>query len=565
MPRTTGAHLFVRCLRAEGVDTVFTLVGDHILPLCDAAADAGVRFVDTRHESAAVHMADGFARVTGRPGVAWATGGPGHANSIAGLTVAWASETPVVHVSGAPDSGQREMLAFQEIPQVEMAAPVTKGAWTVPDARRIPEYVARAFRTALSGRPGPVHLTLPIDVQEQEVAEEDVLPYHPHLTRPQGRTPGDPALVREAVRLLHGAERPAVIVGGAARFSLDPEALRRFAEVARLPVFTVELARGLLDDDHPLCFGYADPGLNEAARLYGKADVVLVLGKRFDSRIGYGRPPTLSAAARVIQVDPSPTEVGRNREVAVGLAADIGAVVEQMAAEAATLRWQERRTWLEELRAARRGQRERLEALAGDDAPMHPLRVYREVESLLREDDVLVLDGGDYVQWGRGFLRARGAGRWLRLGNLAHLGCGLPFALAAKVALPQARVWLFTGDGSVGFYAMELDTAVRHGLPFVAVLGNDQAWGIDRGFQLEYYGRAVATDLRWVPYERVVEALGGYGEAVERPEDLGPALRRALEAGRPALVNVRVRWHPSPMAAAMVARHRREEAARRAR
>ena len=556
MPRLTGAHLLVRALKLEGIQKVFTIVGDTILPLVDAAEDEGIQFIDTRHEAAAMHMADAWCRVTGEPAVALFTGGPGFSNAISALPNIYTSESPVIFISGASELSEKGMYAFQEIDQVGMAEPVSKGAWLVHDRRRIPGMVATAFRTAMTGRPGPVHLTVPVDIQEQDVSEDELPKYQPKEYRSQGRARGDFTLIEEAVSLLHNAERPVVIAANAARYSLSSEPLRGFVESTGIPVFTVEQSRGLVSDDHPLCFGYADGSLNAPARRFREADAVLLLGKRLDHRYRYGQPPFFSADARLIQVDPSPAEIGRNRGVAVGIVGDIGAVVEQLAQEAKKKSWpaDRLRPWTDQLTVDRQSWFEHLESLATDDLPIHPMRVFKEMERFADDDTVLIFDGGDYVQWGRGYFKARKLGHWMRLGPLSQLGCGLPFALGAKVALPDARVLLFIGDGSFGFYAAEYDTAVRHSLPITGIMGNDSAWGIDKGFQLAYYGRAVATDLRFVRYDQMVQAMGGYGEYAERPEEIAPAVERAISSGRPSLVNIKIRSARSPLADAMIAR-----------
>ena len=556
MGKLTGAHLMVRSLKLEGIQKIFTIVGDTILPLIDAVVEEGLELIDTRHEAAAMHMADAWARVTGEPGVVLVTGGPGFANALSALPNIYTSESPVVFISGASELPEKGMGAFQEVDQVGMASPVTKGAWLVHDRRRIPGLVAEAFRTSLSGRPGPVHLTIPIDLQEQESGEDELPPYQPGEYRNMGRPHGDPNLVREAISILREAERPVVIAANAARYSLSGDALREFVEVTGLPLFTVEQARGLVSDDHPLCFGYADGALNATARRFREADVVLLLGKRFDHRYRYGQPPLFSAAARLIQVDPSPAEIGRNRGVAVGLLGDIGAVVEQLTQEARKQAWPAGTCapWLARLREDREAWIGHLRSFATGELPLHPMAVFKEVEQFTGDDTILVFDGGDYAQWGRSYLKARGTGHWMRLGPLSQLGCGLPYALAAKLARPEARVLLFIGDGGFGFYAMEYDTAVRHNLAVTAVMGNDAAWGIDKNFQLAYYGRAAGTDLRFLRYDQLVEALGGYGEYVERGEEIAPAVERALASNRPSLVNVRVGSVRSPLADAMIAR-----------
>jgi len=556
MPKLTGAHLFVRCLKQEGIQKVFTIVGDTILPLVDAAADEGIEFIDTRHEGAAMHMADGYARITGQPAVGIFTGGPGFANAISALPAIYTSESPVIFIAGSAELPEKGMATFQEINQVEMAAPVSKGSWLIHDLTRIPEYVATAFRTAMSGRPGPVHLTLPIDIQEQEISEEELPPYLPQEYRNQGRPMGDQALIGQAASLLRQAQRPVIIAGNPARYSVSPEQLQALAETTGIPVFTVEQARGLLDDEHPLCFGYADGALNPAARRFREADVVLLLGKRLDHRYRYGQ--IFGANAKIIQADASPAEIGRNRGVAVGLLGDLGAIVDQIVDQftgaAGKLPAGGIAQWLDQLRADRAGWTDSLKARATGEQPMHPLDVFTRIEHLIDEDTVIVMDGGDYVQWGRCYFKARKPGHFMRLGPLSHLGAAVPYGMAAKLANPNSKVLVITGDGSFGFYTMEFDTCIRHNLPITVVMGNDATWGIDKTFQLAYYNRAVGTDLRFIRYDQVVESIGGYAEYVEDPDGVGPAVERAIVSGRPSLVNISVRPGASPLADAMIAR-----------
>ena len=551
MPKLTGAHLFIRCLKLEGVEKVFTIVGDTILPLVDAAEDEGIQFIDTRHEGAALHMADGYARITGRPAVGMFTGGPGFSNAISALPAIYTSESPVVFVAGCAELPEKGMTAFQEIDQVGMAAPVTKGSWMIHDRKRIPEFVATAFRTATTGRPGPVHLTLPLDLQDQEVSEEELPQYMPREYRPTGRPQGDPVLIEEAAALLKGAKRPVIVAGNPARYSVAPEQLQALAESGGIPVFTVEQARGLLDDEHPLCFGYADGALNPTARRFREADVVLLLGKRMDHRYRYGG--VFAAGAKIIQADPSPAEIGRNRGVAVGIQGDLGAVTEQLTAAIRGAKG-DIAAWVNQLEQDRDNWDQELRSKATAEEPLHPLDVYTNLEQHLDNDTVIVMDGGDYVQWGRAFLKARRPGRFMRLGPLSHLGAGIPYGMAAKAAYPESKVLVFIGDGAFGFYAMEYDTCIRHNLPITTVMGNDSTWGIDKTFQLAYYNRAVGTDLRTIRYDKMVDAIGGYTEYVEAANEVGPAVGRALASGQPSLVNVTVRSGASPLAEAMIAR-----------
>ena len=366
-----------------------------------------------------------------------------------------------------------------------------------------------------------------------------------------GRSPGDPALIQQAADLLRQAQKPVIIAGNPARYSVSPEQLVALAETSGIPTFTVEQARGLMDDDHPLCFGYADGALNAAARRFREADVVLLLGKRLDHRYRYGQ--IFNTAARIIQADPAAAEIGRNRGVAIGLLGDLGAITEQLTAalKGASVNLE---PWLALLNQDRVAWLEKLQANAQAGQPLHPMDIFTRIEHLIDQDTFIIMDGGDYVQWGRSYLKARKPGHFIRLGPLSHLGAGIPYGMAAKLAFPGSKVLVFMGDGSFGFYPMEYDTCIRHDLPITVVMGNDSSWGIDKTFQLAYFNRAVGTDLRFVRYDKVVEAIGGYAEFVEEAQEVAPAVERALESGRPSLVNVVVGSHPSPLADAMIAR-----------
>ena len=550
MPNLNGGHLFIRCLKQEGVKRVFTIVGDTILPLVDAAADVGIEFIDTRHEGAAMHMADGYARITGEPTVAMFTGGPGYSNAISALPAIYTSESPVIFVAGCAELPEKGMTTFQEIDQVSMAEPVTKGSWLIHDKNRIPEFVATAFRSAMSGRPGPVHLTLPIDIQEAVISEDDLPPYLPNEYRNMGRAQGDPELIRQAANLLSGAQKPVIILGNPARYSVSADQASALAEKIGAPVFTVEQARGLIDDDHPLCFGYADGALNATARRFREADVVLLLGKRLDHRYRYGG--IFSPTAKIIQADPSEAEIGRNRGVSVPLLGDLGAITEQLTSACQSN--PNLAPWLSQLQIDRQGWLDTLAANAVGNQPLHPMDVYTSLEGIIDDDTFIIMDGGDYVQWGRSFMKAHKPGRFIRLGPLSHLGAGLPYGMAAKLAHPESKVLVFTGDGAFGFYPMEFDTCIRHNLPMTVVMGNDSTWGIDKTFQMAYFDRAIGTDLRSVRYDKVVEAIGGHSEYVEQKQDIAPAVTRAIESNLPSLVNVVISSTTSPLAEAMIAR-----------
>ena len=554
MPKITGAHLVMQCLKREGIRVIFTLVGDTILPLCDAAEDEGIQFIDTRHEGAAMAMADGWARVTGEPAVALVTGGPGFSNAMSTLPNIFTSESPVIFLAGCSELPQLGMLAFQEIDQVSMAAPVTKGAWMIQHPSRIPDMIATAFRTALSGRTGPVHLTIPLDIQESELTNSTILEDTKAEYRHHGRNPGDPLLVDAALDLLRKAKRPVVIAANAARYQLSQSSIEGLIETTGLPLFTIEQARGIVSDDHPLCLGYADASLNQAARYFQEADTVLLIGKRLDHRYRYGLSPFFSSEAKIIQVDPSSHEIGRNRSISLGIMGHLGAIVDQMNKKALSLHWKHQTPWVDTLLKAKKNHIRDLESNATDREPLHAMSVFKSIKQCISDDAILVFDGGDFVQWGRGYLKAHPPGHWLRLGPLAHLGLGLPFAISAKLAKPKSDVFLFIGDGAIGFHTMEYDTAIRHDLPFTTVLGNDSVWGIDRNFQLAYYGRAVATDLRTIRYDEVVRAIGGYGEHITQASQITPAVKRAIASKQPSLIDISIQSKQSPLADAMIAR-----------
>ena len=553
--KVTGSQLIGRALKLEGVHNVFALAGDHTLPVMDTMFDMDFRFVDVRHEQAAVHMADAWGRITGQPGVTLFTT-PGMANSIPGLANAMHGGSPVVNISGSAAASQLGRGAMQEIEQTAMAAPVTKGSWLVPDARRIPDYLARAFRTAMTGRRGPVHLTIPIDVQEQTVDESEVAFFSAEQYRAEEQASASPEAIREIVRILQQAQRPMIVAGGPAADSNAGEPLVQLLDVTGLPLLTEEHATGIVSDDHPSCFGLFVRGLNRVANLLAEADVVVFLGRKMDNAVGFGLPPSIAADAKVIQVDPDPAEVGRNRGADVGITADVGAVVKQLVEEAAKHTWSPL-PWVDRLRGVQAAHAEWLDTLAKPEAPMHGMYLHKTLAPYLRPDDFLIFDGGDFCHFGRCHYKAHMAGRYLYLSTLGMLGASLPSAIAAKIAHPEARVINLCGDGGFGFQAMELDTAVRHKIPLTVIIGNDSAWGTDKQRQLGFYGRAVVTDLLQSRYDIMAQGLGCYGEFVETPEQLAPALERALSVtDRPYVVNVAVQQAISPRAQDAIDRHK---------
>lgn len=540
----TGAELFVDTIRQLGIHRVFTLVGDHLNEVLQCAAAGGIEIFDMRHESAVVHAADAWARITRRPSVSLVTGGPGHTNSLTGVATAFAAGSPVITVSGSRPSTQAERGAFQDIDQLGVVKPVVKWAAEPPSPVQIPFYIRRAWSEATAGRMGPVHLTIPADLFTVQVKESA-----PQVVPAEYRAPApDSHDVDRALAMLRAAERPIVIAGSGVWWGRAEDDLRRFAERTRLPVFTIALGRGALPDGHPCCFGYADPALNRAAaKAFQEADVFLVLGKRIDFRFGLGSTRIFPAAAKFIQVDIEPAELGLNRRVDLGICADVRAMVTALLDAAGENQWPDL-PWTARLHWLTAEWRDELENTARDGgSPLHPAALYRELKSAMPAGVLYSWDGGDFVHWGRAMIPASTPGGWMRLGPMATIGAGLPNALALKLANPDKPVVLITGDGALGCYVAELDTAVRHNLPIVIVVGNDAGWGIER--ELQGGGHTVACELRRTRYDQVMQGFGGCGELIQTLDQVRPATERAFASGRPYLLNVEIRGARSPFTA----------------
>jgi acetolactate synthase I/II/III large subunit len=528
-----AGRLAVAQLRREGVETLFSLNGGHIAPIYDACLDLDLRVVDVRHEDAAVHMAHAWTRLTGRTGVACVTAGPGVTNTVTAMAAAWAAASPLLLIGGKAPVAQFDLGALQDVDQVGILRPVTRTAATVLEGARVAEYLNAAIRLAHAPPGGPAYVEIPTDVMRQtvEAPSLDLLTLAP--ARVRSRPAPDPLDLRRALDVLGGAERPVVIAGSGVHWARASLELRDFAERLGAPVLTTALARGLLPREHPLNL----PAVR--SWLLNGADVVVVVGSRFNYVLGYGRPPRLPDTTRVIHVDLAPEELNRNRVVDVALQADAGMALAALTAELPAP--PPARPWLEAARERNRRARGALEAESASDArPVHPLRLCREVVMAAPPETIFVLDGGDILSFARQMVEPGGPGRFLDPGPFGCLGVGLPFANAARLAHPDVPVVCITGDGALGLHLMEFDTAVRHRLPVVVVVSNNAAWGIEWNSQRADFGpdRTLGTLLRDSRFDLIAQALGGHGERVTEPAALGPAVRRALEAGRPALVDV---------------------------
>ena len=524
-----GAELFVDAAAHLGLNTIFTLVGDHLNEVLAAAARAGLRIVDMRHESGVTHAADAWARIHRRPALALVTGGPGHTNALTGMATANLAGSPLIAVSGSRSRTLADRQAFQDIDQVGIARPAVKWAAEVPQAGQIPFYLRRAYDEANSGRRGAAHLTIPVDVFVGQ----------PSACPPVCATADAPASrpdVARAAELLRTARRPVAIAGSGVWWSGAEAALSRFIERSRIPLYTITMARGVVSDGHPLCMGYADPALNYAVHTaFREADLFLVVGKRIDYRLALGGPRLFPADAKFIQIDIHAQELGMNRALDAAICADARSALDALceAVEPAP------ESWLDRVRTLRSQWQARLECATAEAAVF-----FRALRAALPEDVLFSWDGGDFAHWGRAILPARQPGGWLRLGPLGTIGSSLPNAVALQLAHPGHRVVAITGDGALGFYLAEMDSLVRHGLPVVLIVGNDAGWGLER--ELQGGGATVACELRPSRYDLVMQAFGGGGETIEHPEEVRPALERAFRSGVPYCINVPIRGARSP-------------------
>jgi acetolactate synthase-1/2/3 large subunit len=533
MESVTGGRLVARMLEKEGVGTVFTLSGLHIAPIYAGCVEQGIRLVDTRHEQAAAHAADAWARLTRGLGVAVVTAGPGVTGTVTAVANAWAASVPLLVLGGAAPTFNQGRGSLQEMPQTQLFAGITKWSDRVPSPELIPSFLARAFRVARAGRPGPVFLEIPWDVlsngADGDLAEAQV------KYRTQARTPGDPEQLARALDLLASAERPVLLGGSSIWWDDAIEPLRRLAERTGIPVYLNGMGRGCLPPDHPSFF----QGSRKEA--LAQADVVLVVGTPLDFRVGYGTEPTFAAGARVVQVDGDAAEIGRNRPIEAGIVGDSRSVLEALATGArAGLAPDAWRRFLRE-REEERARKQRAHE-ESDQRPIHHFRLARALDEVARRagDVTWVADGGNVVAVAAKVIRLPRPGRWLDPGPLGCLGVGSPFAMAAKLLAPERPVCVIQGDGAFGLNGMDFETAVRFRLPMVVVVGNDAAWGQIAVPQKAMYGEAVATRLAPTRYDRVVEALGGKGEHVDDPADLVPALERAFASGTVYCVDVAI-------------------------
>jgi thiamine pyrophosphate-dependent acetolactate synthase large subunit-like protein len=530
-----GYTLLGPALARQGVDTAFFIMGGPINDGVKAMMAEGIRAIDVRHEQAAAMMAQAYARVRSRPGVCMGASGPGTINLTTGLANALIDCAPVVALGGASPIGSFGTGSFQEIDQVAVMRPVTKWAERVHEPARIPEYVDRAFRRAMSGKPGPVYLDLPGDVLYGDVDDASVHWPRPADERDIARAAASPDTVERVIGKLRNARRPVVLSGSGILWSGAAAALERFVDVTGIPFYTTPQGRGVIPEDHRCFFGHA------RSTAFKEADFVLVVGTRLNYVSSYGKPPRFSADATFVRIDVDPDEIAGSERVDIGIVGDARAVLEQLTAAASDRMAPETyASWRERLSSVEQTRRPRHEAdLSNDQVPIHPLRLCKEVRDFIDRDTILVVDGQEILNYARQSIPSYRPGHRLNSGPFGTMGVGLPFALGAKAAKPDHKVVVLHGDGSFGLNGMELDTAVRHKLPVLVVISLNGGWTADPEQQKP--GRY----LGYTRFDRMAEALGCHGQYVERPEDIRPALERAaarVAQGQTALVNVVTDW-----------------------
>jgi acetolactate synthase I/II/III large subunit len=537
----SGGHLVAKALKAEGVDTIFTLCGGHIIDIYDGCVDEGIRIIDVRHEQVAAHAADGYARQTGKLGCVVTTAGPGFTNAMTGIATAFRSESPVLHIGGQGALTQHMMGSLQDLPHVDIAKPITKFSAGVRSTERVADMIAMAARECFAGAPGPAYLEIPRDILDREIdVAKAVLPTPGHY-RASTKQLGDPADIEKLADILINAERPAILFGQqvwTARGHNEAIALLRGLDI---PGYFNGAARGLLPpgDKH-----HFDRTRSQA---FAKADVIVIVGTPFDFRMGYGKRisvPTL------VQIDLDYRTVGKNRDISLGLVGDpgmiLGAVLQAASGRIKNDKRQARQDWMKQLSAAEAAATEKLMPLFKSNAsPIHPYRVAYEINEFLTDDTIYIGDGGDVVTISAQAVRPRSPGHWMDPGALGSLGVGTGFAIAAGLAHPKKEVLCYYGDGSFGMTAFDMETANRFNAPYLAVIGNNSAMNQIRYGQLAKYGEQrgnVGNLLGDVPFGKFAEMLGGYGEEVRDAAQIAPALQRGREAiaksGRSAVINI---------------------------
>ena len=533
MAELTGSEIPAKSLKNEGTKDFFYIMGGPMMLAENSCIKEGIRPIDVRHEQAAALMAQAYSRLLQKPGVCMAASGPGVINLTTGVANALIDCAPVVAIGGSSAMSQFGRQTFQEIDQLAIMKGCTKWADRVVNLKRIPEMVNTAFQKAMGGKPGPVYLDFPSDILYQKIPETDVdwSLSGRSLLRP--RPQGELARVDELIDALAKAKQPIILTGSGVIWSQAWTDLQSFVEKAGIPFYTTPQGRGVLPDDHVLSF------LTMRSSAFRDADLILIVGTRMNYVIGHAAPPRFAANAKIARIDIDADEIASSpRKVDIGIVGDCKAVLQQLiAAMPGRVDAERFASWRKKLgdgEAAK--QKETGGGMAMTATPIHPLRLCEEIKNFMRRDAILVVDGQEILNYGRQSMPTFAPGHRLNSGPFGMMGVGMPFGVGAKVACPDKQVIVVHGDGSFGLNCMELDTAVRHKLPLLVVISLNGGWTADP--KKEKPGRT----LGYTRFDKMAEALGCYGEYVEKPEDIGPALQRAqkkVDEGMVALVNVK--------------------------
>ena len=535
MSNVDGSYLIARTLKEEGVDCLFYLMGGPNYEIVNNAEDLGIRIVDFRHEQAAAMAAHAYARVTRKPGVTTSASGPGTLNLLTGIYNAFVDCAPMVTLGGAGPLRDIYRGGFQEVDLPNIFAPISKSVIRPTNAERLPELIATAFRTAASDRPGPVYVECNEDVLYTQL--EESLAATPSRSLSTGRAEGDSEAIKKAIYILKEAHRPLILAGSGAWWSGAWDELRELVDRTGIPFYTTPIARGLIPEDHDASF----PAARSTA--FREADAVLVIGTRFNWIMTFGK--RISQRAKIIQIDIHGAEIGHNRSVDIGIVGDAKAVLNQLNREAsrqgiksfAQSQWN---AYLRDADAIRQAKAAQLEN--SDYSPIHPLRLCKELREVMDRDAILSVDGNEILHYGRQSIPTYEPGHRLNSGVTGCMGVGLPFAIGAKLAKPDQQSIALHGDGSLGMNIQDFDTAVRHRLPIVIVVSNNEGWTA----RVEGV-RKPGRELGWTKFHEIAISLGGHGEEVREPQEIRPALERALDSGAPSIVNV----HTDPTARAL--------------
>jgi acetolactate synthase-1/2/3 large subunit len=534
--KISGGHLVAKALRNEGVDAIFTLCGGHIIDIYDGCIDEGIKVIDVRHEQVAAHAADGYSRMTGKMGCAVVTAGPGTTNSVTGVANAFRAESPMLLIGGQSALSQHMMGGLQNLAHVDMLKPITKFATSVPTTERIADFIAMAAREAHNGAFGPAYLEIPRDVLDLKIDLGKAVVPKAGAYRASTRSIGDPADIEKLADIIVHAEKPCILLGQQVWMCRAAEIARAFVEELNVPAYMNGAGRGTLPPGHPLHFQLT------RRDAFAEADVTIVVGTPFDFRLRYGKS---LKSKTVVQIDMSYATVGRNRDISLGIAGDVGAVLEavlQATSGRSDNGSRSRNEWVTSLRAKEEAAvQARLPKLHSDATPIHPYRLAYEIDRFLTDNTIFIGDGGDVVTFAGNVVQPKAPGLWMDPGPLGTLGVGTGFAMAAKLTQPKREVVALFGDGSFAMTGFDVQTAMRFGLPYIAIVGNNMYMNQIRCGQIQKYGKErgeVGNYLGEVNFEKFADMLGIYGEAVREPGQIRPALERARAVGTCAVINV---------------------------